>query len=89
MPKYRNGLPQLSGDIFLTDAGVETDLIFNDGIEIGEFATHTLLPISDGAHRLEPLLRRFSKTGKRDGDGIHPRQRYLESTCALGQFPSC
>jgi hypothetical protein len=24
MPLYRNGLPQLSGDIFLTDAGVET-----------------------------------------------------------------
>ena len=44
MPKYRNGLPQLSGDIFLTDAGVETDLIFNHGIEIREFAAHTLLP---------------------------------------------
>ena len=29
MPRYRNALPQLSGDIFLTDAGVETDLIFN------------------------------------------------------------
>src|SRR5712671_1245060 len=34
MPQYRSGLPQLSGDIFLTDAGVETDLIFNHGIEI-------------------------------------------------------
>src|ERR1700731_2391062 len=49
MPQYRNGLPQLSGDIFLTDAGVETDLIFNHGIEIREFATHTLL--SDPAGR--------------------------------------
>jgi hypothetical protein len=25
MPKYRNGLPQLSRVIFLTDDGVETD----------------------------------------------------------------
>ena len=42
MPHYRNALPQLSGDVFLTDAGVETDLIFNHGIEIREFAAFTL-----------------------------------------------
>jgi len=34
----------MSGDLFLTDAGLETDLIFNHGIEIREFAAHTLLP---------------------------------------------
>ena len=28
MARYRNALPQLSGDVYLTDAGVETDLIF-------------------------------------------------------------
>lgn len=44
MPLYRNALPQLTGDLFLTDAGVETDLIFNHGMEIREFAAHTLLP---------------------------------------------
>jgi len=44
MSKYRNELPQLSGDLFLTDAGIETDLIFNHGVEIREFAAHTLLP---------------------------------------------
>ena len=38
-------LPQLSGRIFLTDAGLETDLIFNHGVTIREFAAHTLLPI--------------------------------------------
>jgi S-methylmethionine-dependent homocysteine/selenocysteine methylase len=43
MPRYRHALPQLSGDLFLTDAGLETDLIFNHGIEIREFAAHTLL----------------------------------------------
>ena len=31
---FRNTLPQLSGERYLTDAGVETDLIFNHGIEI-------------------------------------------------------
>ena len=49
MSTYRSGLPQLNGGLFLTDAGLETDLIFNKGIEIREFAAHTLL--SDGAGR--------------------------------------
>ena len=44
MSRYRGGLPQLSGDLFLADAGLETDLIFNHGIDIREFASHTLLP---------------------------------------------
>jgi homocysteine S-methyltransferase len=56
MPLYRRALPQLSGDLFLTDAGVETDLIFNHGIEIREFAAHTLLP--DAAGRIA-LARYF------------------------------
>ncbi len=32
MARYRRGLPQLGGNLFLTDAGLETDLIFNRGI---------------------------------------------------------
>ena len=44
MSRYRSELPQLSGDLFLADAGIETDLIFNHGIDIQEFASHTLLP---------------------------------------------
>jgi homocysteine S-methyltransferase len=44
MTRYRHSLPQMDGGLFLTDAGLETDLIFNHGIEIREFAAHTLLP---------------------------------------------
>lgn len=44
MPLYRNALPQLDGSLFLTDAGLETDLIFNHGIELRGFAAHTILP---------------------------------------------
>ncbi len=32
MHTYRNRLPQLSGDVFLTDGGLETTLIFHDGL---------------------------------------------------------
>ncbi len=43
MPRYRHALPQLSDQLFLTDAGLETDIIYNHGIELPEFAAHTLL----------------------------------------------
>lgn len=44
MSLYRSTLPQLDGSLFLTDAGLETDLIFNHGIELRAFAAHTILP---------------------------------------------
>lgn len=59
MSKYRQKLPQLNGDLFLTDAGIETDLIFNQGIEIREFAAHTLLPDQQGREALANYLRGF------------------------------
>ena len=43
MAKYRNCLPQLSGDLFLTDGGIETNLLFNDGLDLPCFAAFNLL----------------------------------------------
>jgi S-methylmethionine-dependent homocysteine/selenocysteine methylase len=34
MAKYRHRLPQLSGELFLTDGGIETSLIYLDGQEL-------------------------------------------------------
>jgi len=59
MAKYRNALPQLSGRPYLTDAGIETDLIFNHGIEIREFASHTLLETKEGRDAVASYLRGF------------------------------
>ncbi len=59
MAQYRENLPQLSGDFFLTDAGLETDLIFNHGIEIREFAAHTLLPDPAGRAALKTYFHGF------------------------------
>ena len=64
MNKYRNQLPQLSGGIFLTDAGLETDLIFNHGIEIREFAAHTLLPNFKGREAIANYFRGFLSLAK-------------------------
>ncbi|MGX7953333.1 homocysteine S-methyltransferase family protein [Tsuneonella sp. HG249] len=59
MSQYRNALPQLDGDLYLTDAGLETDLIFNHGIEIREFAAHTLLPDPRGRAAVERYFEAF------------------------------
>ncbi len=59
MTQYRDGLPQLSGELYLTDAGLETDLIFNHGIEIREFAAHTLLQDEQGREALKSYLEGF------------------------------
>ena len=32
MPKYRSNLPQLADRLFLTDGGIETTLIYSDGL---------------------------------------------------------
>ncbi len=57
MARYRDALPQLSGDLFLMDAGLETDIIFNHGVEIPEFAAHTLLPDPKGRETLVNYFR--------------------------------
>lgn len=70
MSRYRNALPQLSGEFFLTDAGVETDLIFNHGIEIREFAAHTLLPDDKGRAALERYIIAFVELAREQDVGF-------------------
>ena len=70
MALYRNALPQLSGDLFLIDAGLETDLIFNHGIEIPEFAAHTLFPDPKGREALVNYYRGFLSLADATGAGF-------------------
>ena len=43
MTRYRENLPQLGVDLFLTDSGMETDLAFNKGFDLPCFSTLPLL----------------------------------------------
>eukprot|EP00281_Chroomonas_sp_CCMP1168_P005910 CAMPEP_0206257748 /NCGR_PEP_ID=MMETSP0047_2-20121206/25521_1 /ASSEMBLY_ACC=CAM_ASM_000192 /TAXON_ID=195065 /ORGANISM="Chroomonas mesostigmatica_cf, Strain CCMP1168" /LENGTH=220 /DNA_ID=CAMNT_0053684385 /DNA_START=150 /DNA_END=809 /DNA_ORIENTATION=+ len=45
---YRDQLPQLSGGLFLGDGGIETSLIFLDGLDLPLFAAFTLLKDKEG-----------------------------------------
>lgn len=55
MTTHRARLPQLHGDVLLTDGGLETSLIFDDGVELPEFAAFPLLGNEEGS----ALLRRY------------------------------
>ena len=70
IPKYRTRLPQLSGRIFLTDSGLETELIFLDGIDLPSFASFPLLETERGLTRLRDYYQRFATTAKRGGFGL-------------------
>jgi len=70
MARYRNALPQLSGGLFLSDAGLETDLIFNHGIEIPEFAAHTLLAGGSDRKAMADYFRTFLALAREHGTGF-------------------
>ena len=70
MTKYRNHLPQLDGGLFLNDAGLETDLIFNHGIDFPEFAAHTLLDDEDGRAALQRYMEGFLSLANETGAGF-------------------
>jgi S-methylmethionine-dependent homocysteine/selenocysteine methylase len=48
----RGHLPQLDGDLFLTDGGIETVLIFDEGLELPAFAAFDLLKDDAGTEAL-------------------------------------
>lgn len=52
-------LPKLGGAPFLTDAGLETCLIFHDGFELPQFASFTLLDDPAGTEGLCAYYRKF------------------------------
>ena len=59
MAKYRNQLPQLSGDIFLTDGGLETTLIFHHGLDLPEFAAFGLVQDEAGRAALQNYVQPY------------------------------
>ena len=63
MSQYRKGLPQLRGELFLTDGGIETTLIFLDGLELPHFAAFHLLQCRGRT----AALRRYFRALRRDG----------------------
>jgi S-methylmethionine-dependent homocysteine/selenocysteine methylase len=70
MAGYRKALPQLGGDLFLTDGGIETTLIFLEGIELPDFAAFHLLSSADGEAALRKYFRTYADIARRFGTGL-------------------
>lgn len=70
MSKYRHELPQLNGDLFLTDGGIETTLIFQDGFELPDFAAFDLLKNEEGREGLRKYFRTYAAIAKDNGVGF-------------------
>ncbi|HYG56172.1 MAG TPA: homocysteine S-methyltransferase family protein [Burkholderiales bacterium] len=63
-------LPQLDGGLFLTDGGIETTLIFNEGIGLPHFAAFHLLKDKAGEAALRRYFRAYGALAKRFGAGL-------------------
>ena len=70
MTKYRTKLPQLSDRLFLTDAGMETTLIFHEGLELPHFASFDLLKSEAGVEHIRRYYERYIAMAKRHGLGF-------------------
>ena len=64
MSKYRKSLPQMSNDLFLTDGGLETTLVFKHNYDLPEFAAFTLLGTKEGRESLEKYFRCYAELAK-------------------------
>jgi S-methylmethionine-dependent homocysteine/selenocysteine methylase len=70
MAKYRTDLPQLKGELLLTDGGLETVLIFQKGLELPEFATFPLLETEEGRQVLKAYYQQHLDLAKRYDAGF-------------------
>ena len=70
MAKYRDDLPQRRGGIFLTDGGMETTLIFHEGIELPHFAAFVLLDSAEGRQQLKQYYDSYLAVAREHGTGF-------------------
>jgi homocysteine S-methyltransferase len=68
--RYRKALPQLGGDLFLTDGGIETTLIFHERLELPDFAAFDLLRTPEGEAALRKYFRTYAELARRLGTGL-------------------
>lgn len=64
MSKYRNRLPQIKNQLFMTDGGLETTLIFHEGLELPAFAAFDLLKDEAGAAVLREYFNRYAELAR-------------------------
>ena len=70
MSRTRSNLAQLHDQLWLTDGGMETSLIFQQGLELPDFASFHLLRTPDGETALRAYFRPYAAIARRHGTGL-------------------
>lgn len=85
MSRHRRSLPQLSPQLFLTDGGIETTLIYRDGFELPSFAAFHLLRRAEGRAALERYFRSYADIARRHGSGLILESATWRASIAWGR----
>ena len=83
--KHRHHLPQLDGGLFLTDGGIETTLIFHEGLDLPLFAAFDLLKDDAGHRGPAQLLRALRRARARARPRLRAREPDLAGESPLGR----
>ena len=70
MSKYRHQLPLKSGQPFITDAGLETELIFKEDYDLPEFASFPLLNNEKGREDIKAYYAHYFDIAKKQQTGL-------------------
>lgn len=70
MARYRTRLPHLEEGLYLTDGGLETTLIFHEGIDLPDFAAFHLLKDEAGRAALRKYYQTYLDMARGHGAGI-------------------
>lgn len=70
MATYRTALPQLDQGVFVCYTGMETDLIFNRGVDLPGFASYPLLETKEGRETLCGYYAQLIDMAKEMGVGV-------------------
>lgn len=68
--RYRNALPQLGDGLFLTDGGLETTLVFHEGMDLPHFAAFPLLETAEDEAALRDYFRTYGNLAKKYDTGL-------------------
>lgn len=67
---YRHDLPHLNQQLMVCDAGLETCMIYHEGLELPAFASFTLLHQPEGLAALKRYYQGFAEIAKRNKAGL-------------------
>ncbi len=84
----QNAIFDQDGELYLTDGGLETTLVFHEGIDLPAFAAFVLLENEDGCETLRKYYRRYARIARDHNVGFILERLTWRATLA-GLYEMC